>query len=135
MFLNPILYPIMKLTRAVRIPEMDRASVLARQQTEHAIAEVISGLKGGQNFILWRSGRAVRGGFERVGNLLRATAEIFRAVPAANVVLVRTRGIWGSSLSYAYTGTAPPLVRRPCRALGCCWPTFWSSCRDGKSTS
>jgi long-chain-fatty-acid--[acyl-carrier-protein] ligase len=116
-FLNPILYPIMKLTRAVRIPEMDRASVLARQQTEHAIAEVISGLKGGQNFILWPSGRAARGGFERVG-CARATAEILQAVPAANVVLVRTRGIWGSSLSYAYTGTAPPLVRRLLQSVG-----------------
>jgi long-chain-fatty-acid--[acyl-carrier-protein] ligase len=116
-FLNPILYPIMKLTRAVRLPDMDRASARARQQTEQAIAEVISGLKGGQNFILWPSGRAARSGIERVGSA-RATAEVLRAVPTAKVVLVRTRGIWGSSLSYAYTGTAPPLVRRLVQSVG-----------------
>jgi long-chain-fatty-acid--[acyl-carrier-protein] ligase len=41
-----------------------------------------------------------------------------QAVPEANVVLVRTRGIWGSSLSYAYTGAAPPLLQRLLQGVG-----------------
>ncbi len=116
-FLNPVLYPIMKLTRAVRIPDLDRASTHARRQTEQAIAEVIAGLKNGQNFIVWPSGRAAHGGIERVGSA-RAAAEILQAVPEVNVVLVRTRGICGSSLSYAYTGAAPPLFRRLLQDVG-----------------
>ena len=39
----------------------------------------------------------------------RATHEILQRVPQANVVLVRTLGVWGSMFSYARTGAAPPL--------------------------
>jgi long-chain-fatty-acid--[acyl-carrier-protein] ligase len=117
MFLNPGLYPFLKLMQAVRVPDLERASAEARQRTEQAIADVIAGLRRGENFILWPSGRAQRDGTERLG-AARAAADILRAVPEANVVLVRTGGIWGSSLSYAYTGAAPPLGRRLLQALG-----------------
>ena len=117
MFLNPVLFPLMKLMRAVRIPDLRHTSVQARERTEQAIAEVIAGLRRGENFILWPAGRAQRDGTERLGGA-RAAADILRAVPEANVVLVRTRGVWGSSLSYAYTGTAPPLGRRLLQGLG-----------------
>src|SRR5262245_49349959 len=49
-FLNPILYPFLKLIDAVRIPGTGQASAEARQRTEQALAEVISGLKGGKRF-------------------------------------------------------------------------------------
>src|SRR5206468_3652009 len=37
---------------------------------------------------------------------------ILRAVPETTIVLVRTRGLWGSSFSWAYTGEKPPLMHR-----------------------
>lgn len=111
MFHGPMLASVMSLLRAVRIPNLRQASANARARTEQAIAEVIAGLKRGENFIVWPSGRAQRDGAERLG-ATRATADILRAVPEAQVVLVRTRGIWGSSLSYAYTGQQPPLGLR-----------------------
>jgi long-chain-fatty-acid--[acyl-carrier-protein] ligase len=110
-FMNPVFYPLLKLIRAVRIPELKRASADARARTEQGIAEVIAGLRRGENFLLWPSGRAQRDGTERLG-AARAAADILREVPEAQVVLVRTRGLWGSSFSYAYTGKTPPLGLR-----------------------
>src|SRR6266446_3497971 len=94
-FLNPILYPFLKLLDAVRIPGMAQASAEARQRIEQAIAEVIAGLKRGERFVLWPSGHAQRDGAEHLG-ANRSAAEILRAVPEAEVILVRTRGVWGS---------------------------------------
>src|SRR5438874_2737744 len=37
--------------------------------------------------------------------------EILRAVPEANIVLVRTRGLWGSMTSCAPTGSKPNFMR------------------------
>ncbi len=108
MFRSPFLFQCMKLMRAVRIPDLRQASKQARERTEQAIAEVIAGLRRDENFVVWPAGRAQRDATERLG-ANRATADIVNAVPNANIVLVRTRGVWGSSLTYAYTGTTPPL--------------------------
>src|SRR5262249_31608874 len=48
----------------------------------------------------------------------RALTGILRAAPDVNVVLVRTRGLWGSSFSYAATGTRPHIKGRLRAALG-----------------
>jgi long-chain-fatty-acid--[acyl-carrier-protein] ligase len=117
MFLNPLLYPFLGLIRAVRIPDLRQASAEARQRTEEAFAEVMAGLKRGENFLVWPAGRAERDGSERLGGA-RAAADILRAIPNSTMVLARTRGVWGSSLSYAYTGDSPPLVKRLLQGAG-----------------
>jgi long-chain-fatty-acid--[acyl-carrier-protein] ligase len=117
MFLNPILYPCLGMVRAVRIPDLSQASAEARARTEQAIEEVIGGLRRGENYLVWPAGRAERDGLERLGGA-RATADILRAMPNASVILARTRGIWGSSFSYAYTGQSPPLGKRLLQGLG-----------------
>jgi long-chain-fatty-acid--[acyl-carrier-protein] ligase len=110
-FRNPLLHPLLKLLNAVRVPDLDRPSVEARQRARQTVTEVFEGLRRGENHILWPSGRAQRDGVERLGGAEAAT-EVLRAVPQAEVVLVRTRGIWGSMFSYAFTGNQPPLMRR-----------------------
>jgi long-chain-fatty-acid--[acyl-carrier-protein] ligase len=117
MFLNPVLYPCLGLVRAVRIPDLDQASAEARIRTEQAIEEVIAGLRKGENYLVWPAGQAERDGRERLGGA-RATADILRAVPQATVLLVRTRGVWGSSFSYAYTGHSPPIHKRLLQGFG-----------------
>jgi long-chain-fatty-acid--[acyl-carrier-protein] ligase len=111
MFLNPFLYPYLGLIRAVRIPDLRQASPEVRQRTEQALAEVAAGLRDGESFIVWPAGHAERDGGEHLGGA-RAAADILRAVPDATIVLVRTRGIWGSTFSYGFTGGAPPLGKR-----------------------
>ena len=103
--------------RAVRIPDLSQASPEARMKTEQAIDEVIAGLRRGENFLMWPAGHAERDGQEHLGGA-RAAADILRAVPEANLILVRTRGVWGSSFSYAYTGSSPPLGKRLVQGAG-----------------
>src|SRR5262249_10144212 len=66
---------------------------------------------------MWPSGRIQRRGVEELGSS-RALAVILQAVPEANVVLVRTTGIWGSMFSFAQTGKHPNLTRRMLQGLG-----------------
>ena len=76
------------------------------------------------------SGRA--GGLEVVG-AARAASEILAPCPQANVVLVRTRGLWGSQFSYARTGESPELEKclAPRLRLGT-RPASSSSCRAAR---
>ena len=101
---------LVKVLRGVAIPNLSRPSEKAHQRTENAIAEIIAGLRRGENFLMWPSGRAERDGVEHLG-AVSALTEILRGVPEANVVLVQTRGVWGSMFSYARTGQMPRLGR------------------------
>jgi long-chain-fatty-acid--[acyl-carrier-protein] ligase len=109
-FQNLLFYPVMLLLGAIRVPDLSRASSKAQARAEQAVAEVIAALRGGDNVIIWPSGRTQRDGVERLGGA-RAVADILKAVPQAQAVLVRTRGLWGSRFSAAYTGTLPNLFR------------------------
>src|SRR5207248_3071763 len=73
--------------------------------------------KKGQNIILWPSGHLERDGSEHLG-AARAVADILRAVPQAKVLLVRTRDLWGSRFSHAYTGKRPNVGRRLAQGAG-----------------
>jgi long-chain-fatty-acid--[acyl-carrier-protein] ligase len=116
-FQNPVLAPLAKLLRAILVPGLEQASAQARERTEKALTEVIEALRRGDNVILWPAGRTQREGIERIGGA-RAAADILRAVPEAQVLLVRTRGVWGSSFSYAYTGKAPRLLHNLASGAG-----------------
>ena len=109
MFNNPLLYPLIKILNALEIPNLDQASVQARQQAEQSIQGLIDSLRRGENCIMWPAGRVELRGVEVLGGVRRLT-DILQAVPEAKVVLVRTRGLWGSRFSYAQTGKSPPLV-------------------------
>jgi long-chain-fatty-acid--[acyl-carrier-protein] ligase len=116
-FSNPILYPFMRLLNALRVPDLDQTSAEARARAGQAIEGVIAALKAGDNVILWPSGRLTRTGSEHIGPA-RTLADVLRAVPEAQVVLIRTRGLWGSSFSCARTGQRPPLGGRLLRGAG-----------------
>src|SRR5262249_9178652 len=45
-------------------------------------------------------------------------SDVLKAVPQVNVVLVRTRGLWGSRFSYAFTGSSPGLGKRLLQGAG-----------------
>jgi long-chain-fatty-acid--[acyl-carrier-protein] ligase len=116
-FQNPVLYPVMLLLDALRVPDLEQASEAARQRTEEAIAGIKDSLRRGENVILWPSGRVQRTPIERLG-ASRTVSEVLRDVPQAKVVLVRTRGLWGSRFSYAWSGTKPPFLKRAFQGLG-----------------
>jgi long-chain-fatty-acid--[acyl-carrier-protein] ligase len=98
------------MVNALEVPDLDVASVRARTEAEQAVAAIAAGLARGERFILWPAGRVWRDGVERIGPT-RATADILRSLPDCNVLLVRSRGVWGSSWTWARLGVRPPLIR------------------------
>lgn len=110
-FRNPILYPMMRLADSLEVPDLAEHSRSARDHTLVIIDTLVEGLKRGESFLIYPSGRIQRGNQEVIG-AARAAAEILSKFPEANVVLVRTRGIWGSMFSVARTGKLPNLGQR-----------------------
>ncbi|OWK38369.1 AMP-binding protein [Fimbriiglobus ruber] len=108
-FQNPVLGPIGFLLRAIKVPDLSAASAVARERAEGAVAAAIDALKAGENVILWPSGRLSRDGIERLGGA-RAVSDILAAAPNVTVVLVRTRGLWGSCFSWA-DAVQPEMMR------------------------
>lgn len=117
MYRSPILYPLMRLVDALEVPDLTQHSRGAREQTLTMIDSIIAGVERGESYLIYPSGRAQRRGREEVG-AARAASEILQRCPQANLVLVRTRGIWGSMFSFAQTGKAPRLGRCVLRACG-----------------
>ena len=117
MYRRPLLYPLMRLVNAIEVPELVGHSREARDQTLTMIDTVAAGLNRGDNFLIYPAGRIERRGIEEIG-ATRAVAELLRRCPQANIVLVRTRGLWGSIFSMAYTGDHPDLERCVLRAVG-----------------
>lgn len=101
-FQNPVLAPFAWILRGIRVPDTDKTSAEARQRAEAAATTVIDALKAGENVIIWPSGRLSRDGREHLGGA-RTVADVLAAQPNITVLLVRTRGLWGSLSSYAST--------------------------------
>ncbi|HEY7156501.1 MAG TPA: AMP-binding protein [Gemmataceae bacterium] len=116
-FNNPFMRLLMKVLNAVRVPTLTQASAKAHSRARKAVEVVIAGLNEGANHVLWPSGHIQHDGMERLGGA-RALADILQAAPEAAVVLVRTRGLWGSMFGYAQTGEHPHLIGRYAAGLG-----------------
>lgn len=63
-------------------------------------------LKQGNNFLIYPAGRLKRSGEEVLGGA-SFVHTLLQQCPEANVVLVRTTGLWGSRFSRALTGETP----------------------------
>ncbi|MFH1264955.1 MAG: lysophospholipid acyltransferase family protein, partial [Planctomycetota bacterium] len=113
---NRALYPIMRAAGALEVPDLGEHSRGARERTLTMIDAVVEGLEQGESFLIYPSGRLQRRGSEVVG-AARAASEILERCPHVNVVLVRTRGVWGSMFSFAQTGEYPDLGKCTLRAM------------------
>ncbi len=117
MYRKPLLYPLMRLVNAVEVPDLGEHSRDARDQTLTMIDALADGLNRGESFLIYPAGRTERRGIEEIG-ATRAVADLLERCPQANIVLVRTRGIWGSIFTFAYTGEHPNLERCVLKAFG-----------------
>lgn len=114
-FRSPFFRPFGLLLRAIGMPELEQFSHERGLRVKEAIGEVIAGLRQGENHILWPAGWLRRDGLERLGGA-RAAVEVLAEVADAEVLLVRTQGLWGSMFSCAPTGCRPDFAR--CLGLG-----------------
>ena len=105
------------LANALEVPDLGVASVQARDEAERAVGGIAAGLKRGENFSLWPAGHVQRDGAEHIGPA-RAAADLLLQVPEANVLLVRSRGVWGSSWTWDMLSSRPPQIRCILAGLG-----------------
>lgn len=109
MYFTPFVHGIMKFLKALPVPNFESSNnSLKRKRHEMVVGEVIKGLNEGENFLLYPAGRLKHTEFESIGGA-SATHKILQGAKEANIVLVRIKGLWGSSFSRALTGAVPPL--------------------------
>ena len=97
----------MDLVKAMPLPAMDAmANKWRGKRVEKQFNNVVNELKNKGNFLIYPSGRLKMSGLEMIGGA-SFIHNLLQACPEANVVLVRTTGLWGSKFSRALTGTSP----------------------------
>lgn len=118
-YFQPVVNSLMRFMNALPVPDFDISSnSLKRKKSEDVIQTVIDDLKKGDNFLIAPAGRTKQTGYEAIGGA-SAVHRILQANPNTNVVLVRSKGLWGSSFSRAFTGRSPPM-----------FPTIFSHVKD-----
>lgn len=109
MYYTPMIHGLMKFMDALPMPNfVSSSNSLKRKKSEKVIQTVIDDLKHGQNFLIYPAGKVKHTAYEAIGGA-SAVQRILTEAPEANVVLVRIKGLWGSSFSRALAGTAPSL--------------------------
>lgn len=84
----------------VALPDIRRHGPGSKAVIEQRMRECFAGLRGGANLLLYPSGHIYRSRLEDLrGN--SGVEQILREVPGIRVVLLRTRGVWGSRFTFA----------------------------------
>lgn len=106
---------LMRFMNGIPVPNLANASnSLKRRRSEKAFDEMAAGLRRGESFLLAPAGKTKRSNYEMIGGASGAQ-NILQRVPEANVVLVRTTGLYGSIFSTALTHGKVPYF----------FPTLW----------
>ena len=109
--------PFIRMVGALSIPNFETSiNQIKVRKAEKVIGQIAEGLKKGENFLLYPAGRLKSSRKEMIGGSSAAHA-LLQECSDANVVLIRTTGLWGSSFSRALTGRSPDLKRTIAR--GC----------------
>ena len=111
---------LMRLVKALPIPNFDTSlNEVKLKKARELITEIIEGVHKKENFLLYPAGRLKYTGKELLGGS-SATHSILSECKDANIVLIRTTGLWGSSFSRVYTGRTPDfksMVKRGMKSL------------------
>ncbi|HSX26009.1 MAG TPA: AMP-binding protein [Chlamydiales bacterium] len=104
---HPLLHPFIRMVGSLPVPNFGTGiNQLKIKKAQESVQLIAAGLKKKENFILWPAGRLKSSGKEVLGGASSAHA-LIQECPDANVVLIRTSGLWGSSFSRALTGRSP----------------------------
>ena len=110
MYNLPILNSVMKWINAIPVPDMEQGfSPYKIRRMEKVLDSTINGLKKGDNVLLYPSGGLQRSGLEKIKGA-SAVSNILEKYPDVKIVLIRTRGLWGSSFSTALSRGITPDV-------------------------
>lgn len=121
MYYTPIVHTVMKFLNALPVPNFSTASnSLKRRKSEKVIEEVITSLKNKENFLIYPAGRVKLSAYEAIGGA-SAVHQIISEVPDVNVVLMRVKGLWGSSFSTYYEGKSPNMFATIMQGIKFCF--------------
>ena len=97
---SPMLSWISRRFGALPMPDLGRYGEAGRKDVEQAIQDCARLLAGGGNLVLYPGGHLMSGRMEQLGGN-SAVETILKLAPDTRVVLIRTRGLWGSRFSRA----------------------------------
>lgn len=97
---RPWLRPLAALTGCISLPDLRRDGLAARDRVREALDSCAAALARGENVLLYPSGGLSRDGGTHLGGN-SGVYRLLQAVPDCGLVLVRMRGLWGSSFSRA----------------------------------
>ncbi len=97
---HPLIRPFIKALHTIVIPDLTVKGREAKEQVFAGIDEIVAGLKNGDSILMYPSGRLSRTNLEVIGGN-SGVAAIVQKLPDVRIVLLRTRGLWGSSFSRA----------------------------------
>ncbi len=107
-FKDKLLAPVIRLTGAFALPDMEAGSSRYKSiRIEKTLTGAISALQSGNNVLMYPAGRLTSSGMERLG-AASGVSRLLRVAPETQVVMVRTRGLRGSSFSKAAAGDGSP---------------------------
>ena len=93
---NVILRHLVNSLRILPLPDMGIAGKAGLEKVIHQIEECVNALKAGDNLLMYPAGRIYRSRYESLrGN--GGVAHILKEYPDVRIVLIRTRGLWGST--------------------------------------
>ena len=107
---NPLFAWLAKRFGVRFMPLVLKHGTEARMTVERVIGDTLEGLRAGENILMYPAGKIMRTQREELG--ANSGVETFlHGAPGVRVVLVRIRGLWGSSFSAVYgNGGDPPLL-------------------------
>jgi acyl-CoA synthetase (AMP-forming)/AMP-acid ligase II/1-acyl-sn-glycerol-3-phosphate acyltransferase/acyl carrier protein len=106
----PVVRWIARKTGVRPLPDVKKYGKASEAEVQRIIQECIEGLKTGANVLIYPAGHLAHSRNEDLGGASAADS-ILKQSPDARVVLVRTRGLWGSSFSRA-SGNSPVFVKQ-----------------------
>lgn len=108
MYKIPVFNTVLRMQNALAVPNVDDPNIrVTRAQVDAINEKIVAGLKKGDNFHVYPAGRLKSSPLEIIGGASMVYS-VVKQFPECNIVLVRVKGLWGSSYSKAYTGDATP---------------------------
>jgi len=107
MYYLPVVQFAMRMIRALPVPDFDITSnSLKKKKMERVIHTMVEDLRKGDNYVIYPAGRTKHTSQEIIGGA-SAVHRLIQEAPEANIVLVRTKGLYGSMFSRADPNNQP----------------------------
>ncbi len=104
---RPLIRSLAEAVKVLTIPDIAQTGIKGGDTIKTVLQSAISALRKGDNILLYPGGHLSRGRYEDIG-ANSAVETIFNALPDIRVVLVRTKGLWGSR--FGHGGKTPVML-------------------------